>query len=115
MKETDLTDSQREMLEAIRKFWFAHSYSPTFRDLMRELRMTSPNGVTSVLRTLRRKGLITIQPNITRSIVIVGESYSDLFRSSSLIGDQHDAPSKARHPQAKETDRTTRSPDPRRR
>jgi hypothetical protein len=55
--KADLTPRQRETLEAIRRSPLVHDV--TFRELMAELRVTSPNAICVLLRPLERKGYIS--------------------------------------------------------
>jgi SOS-response transcriptional repressor LexA len=56
---TQLTDRQFAVLQCIYRLT-ASGNPPTFRDLMRELSVTSPNGVQCHLDSLERKGWLYI-------------------------------------------------------
>lgn len=75
-----LTERQKAILDAIRSYWLANSFSPSFRDLMGLLGIKSTNGIKVQLASIAQKGWITFQPDLTRSIVIIGESYAELHK-----------------------------------
>lgn len=53
-----MTPRQREVLATIIDLTRVNGYPPTIRDIGRELGISSPNGVMSHLRPLRRAGYI---------------------------------------------------------
>jgi len=69
-----LPPGQQKMLDFIREYRGQHGFSPTIRDIMDHFGMKSPNGVKSQLHALEKKGRITRQEFIARSICVVGES-----------------------------------------
>ena len=72
--ETPLTQRQAEVLEAIRSLTAMHGYPPTIRELCAVLGISSPNGVYCHLPPLKKRGLITQEAKLSRSIRIVGDA-----------------------------------------
>jgi repressor LexA len=59
---------QREVLQAIADFQELHRYAPTVRDLCRLLEIVSTKGVSDHLDLLERRGLITREKHVARSL-----------------------------------------------
>ena len=57
MTRPKLPPGQQRFLEAIQRYTDRHGYAPSTRDLCADLHMT-PNGATSHLKALRKKGYI---------------------------------------------------------
>lgn len=64
---------QAELLEAIRRRQTATGYSPTIREICSELGVTN-NDVMQKLVYLRAKGWVEWQPNLARTIKLLGEA-----------------------------------------
>jgi len=65
---TPLTDRQREVLTFVTDFAQRHGYCCSVRDVMAAIGCASPNGARSHLLPLRKKGFVTWEPLIARSI-----------------------------------------------
>jgi SOS-response transcriptional repressor LexA len=63
-----LTERQAAALAAIADHVAVHGYAPTLRELMRALGIASPNGIVCHLKALVRKGYITRDGGMARSI-----------------------------------------------
>ncbi len=79
-KSKALTNRQREVYEFIKRTIKAKGYCPTVREIGDAVSINSPNGVIGHLRALIKKGLITRQPHLSRSIQLVNQK-----ESSSLV------------------------------
>jgi SOS-response transcriptional repressor LexA len=53
-----LTPRQREIYEWIFEFTKDHGYQPTFRQVMSEFGIRSPNGILSFLKVMAKKGWV---------------------------------------------------------
>jgi repressor LexA len=72
-----LTERQREVYEFIREKIRNRGYGPTVREIGGQFKISSPNGVMCHLKALEKKGLIIREPNMSRAIMLAGESPSD--------------------------------------
>ncbi len=82
-----LTRRQREVYEFIREKIRTRGYGPTVREIGRHFNIRSPNGVMCHLRALERKGLITREPNMSRAIMLTGETPQEQLRGGlPLVG-----------------------------
>jgi repressor LexA len=72
-----LTERQREVYEFIREKIRNRGYGPTVREIGSQFKISSPNGVMCHLKALEKKGLILREPNMSRAIMLAGESPSD--------------------------------------
>lgn len=66
-----LTDRQADILNWIVFFTDRMGYPPTVREIGRQFRIMSPNGVTCHVRALERKGYIERDPRLSRSIRVI--------------------------------------------
>ncbi|ENL1650990.1 MULTISPECIES: DNA-binding protein [Raoultella] len=73
-----LTPRQQEVFDLLVAFIKKHGYPPTARELSELIGAASPNAAAEHLRALRRKGVITITPNMSRGISIVGHKEPSL-------------------------------------
>ncbi|WP_407575323.1 LexA family protein [Raoultella terrigena] len=73
-----LTPRQQEVFDLLVVFIQKHGYPPTARELSDLIGAASPNAAAEHLRALRRKGVITIAPNMSRGISIVGHKEPSL-------------------------------------
>ncbi len=71
MFTTPLTQRQREVLDFIRKYIKTHGYSPTLREIARELGIKTPRGVKTHIKALQKKGYLTFTPYKARSISLL--------------------------------------------
>jgi SOS-response transcriptional repressor LexA len=87
----NLTARQQEVLSLIVAFQKEHGIPPTQKEVATLMGAASPNAATDVLRTLQRKGAITLRPGVSRGISINSQSTEDeaisLLRSL-VAGDQ---------------------------
>jgi repressor LexA len=63
-----LTERQKLVLNAIAKLTSVNGYAPTFRELMDDTGIKSPNGITLHLKALERKGYVTREPGKSRTL-----------------------------------------------
>lgn len=63
-----LTSRQREVFECIKRRINTFGYGPTVREIGDSVGINSPNGVVGHLKALQKKGLISRQPHLSRSI-----------------------------------------------
>mgnify|MGYP002777226488 FL=1 len=73
MKE--LTDRQREVLDFIERYHGERSYPPTIREIAEFFRI-SVKGAYDHLKALEKKGYMRLGENRSRSIELLGKSYS---------------------------------------
>ncbi len=73
-----LTPRQQEVFDLLVAFIKKHGYPPTARELSELIGVASPNAAAEHLRALRRKGFITITPNMSRGISIIGHKEPSL-------------------------------------
>lgn len=66
--ESGLTGRQREMLRVIHDFTRERGYPPTIRDLLEATRLASPNSILCHLKPLAKKGFLTRDRLLARSI-----------------------------------------------
>jgi DNA-binding MarR family transcriptional regulator len=70
----DLTTKQLLVLDYIKKFISSFGYSPTVREICSGLGLKSPSTVQEHLKRLVSKGIITINPNKSRTIELLVEN-----------------------------------------
>jgi DNA-binding transcriptional ArsR family regulator len=70
----DLTTKQLLVLDYIKKFISSFGYSPTVREICSGLGLKSPSTVQEHLKKLVNKGIITINPNKSRTIELLVEN-----------------------------------------
>ena len=88
-KSKTLTNRQREVYEFIKRTIKAKGYCPTVREIGDAVSINSPNGVIGHLRALIKKGLITRQPRLSRSIQLVNQKdSSSLVTGASIANNQ---------------------------
>jgi repressor LexA len=71
MAGVEPTARQTLMLDFIKSFSAERGYSPSVRDIMDALEIRSPNGVVAHLKALEKRGLITRDHKLSRSIRVV--------------------------------------------
>ena len=69
-----LTQNQQRVLNSLAAFWQERQIPPTVRDLTTRLGFESTNAVRGHLEALRRKGYVTWEPKVQRSIRILSEA-----------------------------------------
>ena len=70
----DLTPRQLELLQIIHRFIKLGS-SPTYTDLLKELKVRSTQTVRDILHPLEKKGYVNRKPNIARGIFLTFKAY----------------------------------------
>ena len=66
-----LTQRQKEVLDFIKKYIKIHGYSPTLREIAKELGIKTPRGVKIHIKALQKKGYLTFTPYKARSISLL--------------------------------------------
>ncbi|EGT4464967.1 LexA family transcriptional regulator [Cronobacter malonaticus] len=87
-----LTVRQQEVLALIQAFQNQHGYPPTRKEVAQLMVATSPNAAGDMLRSLQRRGAISVDPGVARGITINGQSAEEeavaLLRSMVLGEEQ---------------------------
>jgi len=78
-----LTPRQQQILDYIKSFIDAHHYSPSYRELMDYFGFQSPGTMFKHIQTLKRKGVLTGDKRISRSIMPV-QPLASLTRMNEL-------------------------------
>ena len=91
-KTKALTNRQREVYEFIKRTIKAKGYCPTVREIGDAVSINSPNGVIGHLRALIKKGLITRQPHLSRSIQLVNQKESSSLVAGATIANNQFVP-----------------------
>lgn len=73
-QSTKLTERQLQIYQFLKDKIINRGYGPTVREIGDAFNIRSPNGVMGHLRALERKGLITRQSHISRSIQLCDNS-----------------------------------------
>ena len=73
-KKVKLTERQQKVYQFLKDKIVNRGYGPTVREIGDEFNIRSPNGVIGHLKALEKKGLITRQSNISRSIQLCDNS-----------------------------------------
>ncbi len=68
----ELSDRQQEIIRFIRRFWDDNRIPPTIRDIQSGCAISSTSVVEYNLKVLQREGHIKRQPELSRSIELVG-------------------------------------------
>jgi SOS-response transcriptional repressor LexA len=68
----EMTERQREIFDFIKDKIVNRGYEPTVREIGKAFGIGSPNGVMAHLKALEKKGFITRDEKLSRSIRIVG-------------------------------------------
>ncbi|MCP4755962.1 MAG: transcriptional repressor LexA [Proteobacteria bacterium] len=68
-----LTRRQQQILEYIRKFIKENQFPPSIRDIAAHLSLASAGGVHKHLNNLKKKGVISFENNISRSIRVLDD------------------------------------------
>ena len=63
-----LTDLQQRLYTAVVDFWLSHGYCPQVRELTKLARISSTSVVAYNLDKLQARGLILMEPGVTRTI-----------------------------------------------
>ncbi|NQU65197.1 MAG: transcriptional repressor LexA [SAR324 cluster bacterium] len=68
-----LTRRQQEILDFVRKYILQNHFPPSIRDIASHFSLASAGGVHKHLNNLKKKGVLTFENNISRSIHILHE------------------------------------------
>lgn len=68
-----VTKRQRQILDEVGRFYSEHGYCTSVRELMHKFDFSSTNAVVCNLRALQRKGLVTWEPGIARTLRPTGD------------------------------------------
>ena len=68
LERPPLTDRQREIYEHIVEHQRTRGYGITIRELADAFQIRSPNGVKQHLELIKRKGYLTWEPNMARTV-----------------------------------------------
>lgn len=69
-----LTKRQRQILDEVTRFQRELGYCTSVRELMRKFGWTSPNAVMLHLTALRKRGLVTWEPGVARTLRPTGDA-----------------------------------------
>ena len=73
---TGLTKKQQEILSFIQDFIHQYQYSPSYREIMRHFGFSSLGSVSKHLHALKRKGVLTGEKQVSRSIFPTQSTFS---------------------------------------
>jgi len=92
-----LTVRQQEVFDLLVKFQKEHGYPPSNAEVARMMGAASVNAAADMLRTLQRKGAITITPGVSRGITFngLGTEALAIMLLRSLVDGQEDAKEQA--------------------
>ncbi len=71
MANTELTPRQQNILDFVHEFQQAHGYPPSIREIGEFFGIRSTNGVSDHLRALERKGFLSRNGHLSRSLQVV--------------------------------------------
>lgn len=74
MKKPGISDTRQKILHFIHEFVDHHGYSPTVRDILKGCLLSSTAVVQHHLKILEREGVIHRDPEVFRSIKLLGRS-----------------------------------------
>lgn len=88
-----LTVRQQEVFDLLVKFQKEHGYPPSNAEVARMMGAASVNAAADMLRTLQRKGAITLTPGVSRGITInsLGAEALAVMLLRSLVKGEQDA------------------------
>lgn len=88
-----LTVRQQEVFDLLVKFQKQHGYPPSNAEVARMMGAASVNAAADMLRSLQRKGVITITPGVSRGITInsLGAEALAVMLLRSLLNGEEDA------------------------
>lgn len=91
MGNKSLTVRQQEVFDLLVRFYKERGYAPSNAELARMMGVASVNAAADMLRSLQRKGAISITPGVSRGITISGlgtESLAVMLLRSLLNGEE---------------------------
>ncbi len=74
-----LTKRQKEILDFINQYTEENGYAPSYREIGKNLGLSSVSTVCEHIQTLESKGYLKMAPNEARSIEVIEEDYSKAF------------------------------------
>lgn len=74
-----MTERDWDVLAAIDNLIGAHGYSPSFREIGKEVGLRSSGSVSRHILKLERAGLVTQRPGQQRTLRVTGKGYDGLF------------------------------------
>ena len=80
-----LTKKQKQIVEFISNFLQENDYSPSYREIMTGLGLSSVSAVAEHVENLIAKGVLTKTPGTARSLEVVNNTHSEtvsLFRNA---------------------------------
>lgn len=92
MGNKTLTVRQQEVFDLLVKFQKEHGYPPSNAEVARMMGAASVNAAADMLRSLQRKGAITITPGVSRGITINGlgaEALAVMLLRSLVAGEEN--------------------------
>lgn len=92
MGNKTLTVRQQEVFDLLVKFQKQHGYPPSNAEVARMMGAASVNAAADMLRSLQRRGAISITPGVSRGITISGlgtEALAVMLLRSLVKGDEH--------------------------
>lgn len=72
-----LTARQQEIFDLLVAFQKERGYPPSQKEVADLMGAKSPNAATELLRSLQRKGVITLAPGVSRGITIISPGIED--------------------------------------
>lgn len=66
-----LTQKQKNVLDVIHSYYYEHGYPPTIRELASSLSIVSLNCIRIHLKTLERKGYLSLDPRSSRGMRLI--------------------------------------------
>ena len=74
-----LSQKQKRVLDAISSYYYDHGYPPTIREIASSLSIVSLNCIRIHLKTLERKGYLSLNPRSSRGMRLINtQKYSPL-------------------------------------
>ena len=94
-----LTERQHEVFNLLVAFQEKHGFPPSTQELAQLMGVSSPNAAADVLRSLQRKGVISIARGVSRGIKItVNRNLDDVIELlRALVADEKHAHERAVH------------------
>ncbi len=89
-----LTKKQKLIIDFISEFTGEHNYSPSYREIMAGLGLTSVSAVAEHVENLVEKGALRKTPGAARSLEVIDTSYPEttaLFRARLETASDEDA------------------------
>ena len=75
--ETALTDREWDILQFIESFILQYGFTPSLREIMTGMEISSTSVASYSIRRLEHKGILELQPNTSRGIRLLASSYRE--------------------------------------